>query len=292
MSARRGGRRVSGTTLLLLVPLVPLVLFGVARAAAPASLIGLFFDDPWNYALFAALLVLAGAFLMAWKPFEAWAARVLFGMRPPTPEERAQIEPPLERVAARAGIEPGRLLLRVEEASKVNAYAGAGHILCVTTGALGFDERQLEAVLAHELGHHRELHPAITGLAWWLSLPAVPLKAALRFLRLLIGAIVQRLRGLLRPFAYLIVGVLWLVTIQLLWLVWVADVLSAAIARRTEFVADGWAVEWGYAPALLDAYEELGAVDDPPGRLAKLMAQHPPMTERVARIERATRELG
>jgi hypothetical protein len=44
------GRRVTATTLLLLVPLVPLVLFGVARAAAPFSVLGVLFDDPWNYA--------------------------------------------------------------------------------------------------------------------------------------------------------------------------------------------------------------------------------------------------
>ena len=40
------GRRVTSTTLLLLMPLVPLVLFGVARAAAPVSLLGVLFDDP------------------------------------------------------------------------------------------------------------------------------------------------------------------------------------------------------------------------------------------------------
>ena len=44
------GRRITATSLLPLVPLVPLVLFGVARAAAPVSLLGVLFDDPWTYA--------------------------------------------------------------------------------------------------------------------------------------------------------------------------------------------------------------------------------------------------
>ena len=55
------GRRVTGTTLLLLVPLVPLVLFGVARAAAPFSVLGVLFDDPWNYAIVAAIVIPAYA---------------------------------------------------------------------------------------------------------------------------------------------------------------------------------------------------------------------------------------
>jgi Zn-dependent protease with chaperone function len=76
---------------------------------------------------------------------------------------------------------------------------------------------------------------------------------------------------------------LWIVTIQVLWLVWVADVLAAWIARRTEFAADARAVEFGYGPALLEAYAKLGGPDEPKGRVAHLGDSHPPMTERVAR---------
>ena len=270
-----------------MLPAVPLVLFGVARAAAPASVLGVFFDDPWTYVLFAVVMILAGGLLMAWRPFEAWAARVLFGMREPQPDEVAKLEPVLQDAARRAGIEPARLLLRVEETSSLNAYAAAGHIICVTTGALALPPRELEAMLGHELGHHTELHPVLTALVWWLNLPAVPLKAALRFLRRLIATVAARLGGIFRPVGIVLLALLWVVTFQLLWLVWVADVLTAMVARRTEFAADARAVEWGYAPALLEAYERLDHGDEPTGRLERLMASHPPMAERIGRIRRA-----
>ena len=284
METEGGGRRIGVATLLLLVPAVPLILFGVARAAAPGSVIGLLFDDPWDYALFAVVLILAGGLLMAWRPFEAWCARALFGMRAPRPEAAAKIEPLLEQTAGRAGIEPARLLLRVEDSAALNAYAAAGHIVCVTTGALELPDRELEAILGHELGHHTELHPIISALIWWLSLPALPLKAALRFMRRLIATVGSRLGGIFRPVGLVLVALLWVVTFQLLWLVWVADVLSAMVARRTEFAADARAAEWGYAPALLEAYARLDHGGEPASRLERMMDSHPPMSERIARI--------
>jgi len=285
MAAR--GRRVTGTTLLLLVPLVPLVLFGVARAAAPFSVLGLLFDDPWNYALVAALVVVAGAVLMVLRPVERFAARALFAMREPTAAESARVEPLLRRACAAAGIQRARLVLLAEDSSAINAYASAGHLVGVTTGALRLDDRQLEAVLAHELGHHTELHPWISALTWWLQLPAVPLKALLMWMRGAIGAVAARIGGLARPVGVVLLVLLWIVTIQVLWLVWIADVLAAWIARRTEFAADARAVEFGHGPALLEAYGRIGGREEPSGRLARLTDFHPPMTERVERVGRA-----
>ena len=281
------GRRVTGTTLLLLVPLVPLVLFGVARAAAPFSLLGVLFDDPWNYALVAAAVVVAGAVLMVLRPVERFAARALFGMREPTAAESARVEPLLTRACGAAGIDRARLVLLAEDSSRINAYATAGHLVCVTTGALRLDDRRLEAVLAHELGHHTELHPWIGALTWWLQLPAVPLKAVLRWMRGAIGAIAARIGGLARPVGVVLLALLWIVTIQVLWLVWLADLLAARIARRTEFAADARAVEFGYGTALLDAYARIGGQEEPKGRLASLVDFHPPMAERVERVSRA-----
>jgi Zn-dependent protease with chaperone function len=278
------GRRVTATTLLLFVPLVPLVLFGVARAAAPVSLLGLLFDDPWNYALVAAAVIVAGAVLMGLRPVERFAAHALFGMRTPSPDESARVEPLLARACKNAGIDRGRLVLMAEDSSAINAYATAGHLVCVTTGALRLADAQLEAVLAHELGHHSELHPWISAFTWWLQLPAVPLKALLAALRRAIGGTAARLGGLARPIGVVLLVLLWIVTIQVLWLVWVADVLAAWIARRTEFAADTRAVEFGYGPALLEAYAKLGGPEAPKRRLARLVDFHPPMTERVARV--------
>jgi Zn-dependent protease with chaperone function len=279
------GRRVSGTTLLLLVPLVPLVLFGVARAAAPVSILGVLLDDPWTYVLVAAAAALAGVVLMALRPVEAFAARALFGMRPAGAGERARVEPLLARACDAAGIERKRLMLRMEDSNAVNAYATAGHLVCVTTGALRLPDPQLEAVLGHELGHHSELHPLISALTWWLQLPAVPLKALLRWLRRLIAGVAARLGGLARPIGVVLLVLLWIVAFQVLWLVWVADVLAAFVSRRTEFAADARAVDFGYGPDLLEAYATLGASgSEPKTRLQRLTDFHPPMDERIERV--------
>jgi Zn-dependent protease with chaperone function len=278
------GRRLTGTSLLLLLPLVPLALFGVARASAPVSLLGLLLDDPWSYLIVAAVAVLAGAVLMTLRPVEAFAARALFGMRAPTPEEDRTVEPLLARVCTAAGFERERLMLRIEDSSALNAYATAGHLVCVTTGALRLPEHELEAILAHELGHHRELHPLISALTWWLQLPAVPLKALLRALRRLVAGVAARFGGLARPIGVVLLVLLWIVAFQLLWLVWVADVLTALVARRSEFAADAEAVRFGYGAALLEAYETLGQPEHPKSRLERLTDFHPPMSERVERV--------
>lgn len=62
------------STLLLFLPLIPLTLFGVARAAAPVSILGVLLDDPWTYVVVAVVVVVAGAALMALRPVEAVAA--------------------------------------------------------------------------------------------------------------------------------------------------------------------------------------------------------------------------
>src|SRR5215213_9947727 len=108
------GRRITATTLLLLVPLVPLTLFGVARAAAPFSVLGALFDDPWNYAIVAAIVIVAGAVLMVLRPVERFAARALFRMREPTAEESARVEPLLAGACGAAGIDRARLVLLAE----------------------------------------------------------------------------------------------------------------------------------------------------------------------------------
>lgn len=291
--AHPGGRRVSGTSLLLLLPLIPLALFGVARAAAPVSVLGFLLDDPWTYIAVAVAIVVIGAVLMALRPVEAFAARVLFGMRAATADERARIEPLLDSAAGRAGIDPRRLMLRMEDATAINAYATAGHLVCVTTGALRLPGDQLEAVLGHELGHHSELHPLISSLTWWLQLPAVPLKALLAWLRRLIAATAERLGGIFKPVGVVLLVVLWIVTFQVLWLVWVADVLAAFVSRRTEFAADASAVGWSYGPDLLEAYATLGTASAAPKtRLERLTDYHPPMQERIQRIQAQLAEAG
>lgn len=41
----------------------------------------------------------------------------------------------------------------------------------MTDAALRRGDDELEALLAHELAHHRALHPVGTLVVWWLPIP-------------------------------------------------------------------------------------------------------------------------
>src|SRR4051794_38707505 len=149
-------RRPGRTTLALAVPIVLLMGFGMARVAAPVGVLGFVFDDPRDFAIVAAVTSLLGAVLLAIRPIELRVADVMAGgSEPPTPEERARLDPMLARVGEQSGIDPHRLILRIQASTGVNAAAGGGHLLFVTRGAFGLSDEPLEAILAHELGHHR-----------------------------------------------------------------------------------------------------------------------------------------
>src|SRR6266581_1997292 len=111
------------------------------------------------------------AALMLVRPVEDRVGHLLFRIRRPTRAERARIDPIWAGICARAGADPARYLLRVESSELVNAFALGGHFVAVTRVALDLPDDMLEAVMAHELGHHRDLHPLATGLAWWYLLP-------------------------------------------------------------------------------------------------------------------------
>src|ERR671936_768333 len=64
----------------------------------------------------------------------------------------------------------GALGAAVGELALRRPLAGAA-VAAVARVALGLPDDLLEAVLAHEVGHHRQLHPLATSLGWWYLLP-------------------------------------------------------------------------------------------------------------------------
>jgi Zn-dependent protease with chaperone function len=167
----------------------------------------------------------------------------------------------------------------------VNASAGAAHLLFVTSGALALPDDRLEAVLAHELGHHRGLHPVLATIVWWLRIPGAILSGVYRLLRRAVAAVGDRLGSLGRLVAVplLILIVIWQITVM--WLFYIEELLAARAARISEYGADSAAAQWGYAEPLAQTLEELsGREAEPTGRLARLMADHPPLSSRVARL--------
>jgi Zn-dependent protease with chaperone function len=275
-------RRPDRAVVALMAPLLLLIAFGAARVDAPVSVIGLLFDRPGTFAIVALVVALGGAVLLFVRPIERRVAGVFAPARPPTAEEEARLRPLLDGLGARSGIDTRQLVLLIHETAELNAAAGAARLLFVTEGALRVPEAELEALLAHELGHHRGLHPVATTVVWWLALPGEALARVYTLLRAVAGRVTGRSRLLTAAVALLLVA--WQVTVM--WIYYLGKLLMQWAARISEFVADRAAVDWGYGPELLALYRTAGD-DEPAGRLGRLLAEHPPMPERIARIEAA-----
>jgi STE24 endopeptidase len=275
-------RRPDRALLSLLAPLLLFIAFGAARVDAPVSLIGLLFDQAWVFAIVTLAVAILGAALLFIRPVERRVAGVFAPAREPTEEEAALLRRLLGDLGRRSGIDTAKLQVLVHESGDLNAAAGAARLLFVTDRALRLPEPQLEALLAHELGHHRGLHPLATTLVWWLALPGEALAKVYSLLR----GLARRLTGSVRLLALLVQLLIVAWQLVVMWIYYVGKLLMQWAARLSEFVADKAAVDWGYGPALLELYGAMGD-DEAPTRLGRLLADHPPMPERIARIEQA-----
>ena len=218
----------------------------------------------------------------------------------------------------RAGTDPGRYLLRVEEKRQVNAFALGGHVLAVTRMSLELPDDMLEAVLAHEVGHHRHLHPLAIILGWWYLLPFEAGDRLLRTIRRLtrwLARTFNRLNdrtgglaggrapdgalGMLVLLAVLgvlvLAGSVLVVALGVLWLplallVRLAKVLSAALSRAGEHAADRHAAELGYGPGLVQVlflFQQAEFAAPRPRGMAALLRSHPSSQARIDAIRRS-----
>ncbi|WP_116111870.1 zinc metalloprotease HtpX [Austwickia chelonae] len=246
---------------------------------------------------------------------ETILAKVLFGWRRPTPGELAQLAPAWQAVTARAGVDPSRYSLWIADLKYANAAAAGGHMISVTTGAMKtLKPTQLEAVLAHELGHHRAGHTWSTLLAVWYAMPGrwVARLTTWGFRQVLgvaarhavkvdlsgnLLAVVKMLSLLLPVWAALLVMQIVFAANPAWLLVPVIPLAAAFFNRYAELYADSFAVSIGYGPLLrevLEQFQEAGCdqAAEEAGVRAALFATHPTCKTRILGIERqlASRE--
>ncbi|HYY79045.1 MAG TPA: M48 family metalloprotease [Actinomycetes bacterium] len=301
--------RTTGTSVGMFAIVAVIWWFSVLVVGAAAYGAGLLVGGrPLVWGMVAGLAWTASALLLLVRPLEAGVARLLYrGLRRPGPAELERIVPAFRRVCRRAGADPGRYLLRVQEQPQVNAFALGGHLVAVTRVALELDDGMLEAVLAHELGHHLHLHPLATSLGWWYLLPFAVAEGAWRRIGRATRAMARafaRLRGdgggapggllglLVALGALVLVGTVLVVVLCVLWLpllllVRAARLLGAGLSRAGERAADRHAVQLGYGADLVAVLELFvpGELASPrPRGLAALLQSHPSCQARLAAI--------
>src|SRR6266511_567197 len=258
-----------------------------------------------------------GAGLALLRGVEARFARLLFRVRRPDEAELRRIGPVWRRACRRAGVEPTDYTLRVEDSQLNNAFALGAHFVAVTRRALALPDELLEAVLAHELGHHRDLHPLAATLGWWYLMPFSLLSWLLRRVRTVTRSLSRAFSGLRtrighvsggRPLegalglvgmlvivgALVLVGVALLLVLCVVWLpLWLVTglsrLLSAALSRAAEYAADRRATELGYGASLIQVLEVF-ALDERRaprrGGMAWRLASHPTCQARIDAVRR------
>lgn len=91
--------------------------------------------------------------------------------RQPNDYERSRLAPVWDRLCARVGVGPNRFTLRVEDSDEVNAFAVGTRSVAVTRDAVTLEPLNLEAILAHEIGHHSRWHGVIGLIGWYATGP-------------------------------------------------------------------------------------------------------------------------
>jgi Zn-dependent protease with chaperone function len=255
-------------------------------------------DGFWA-ALVVALWILSGV-LILWPPMEDYLARYLFRLRRPTMLEQQKLDVAWRAVCSRVNVDPQYYKLWVEESDSLNGAAMAGRSVAVTRWTLtALTPRQLQAILARELGHHQGGHPWAGLLAFWYSLPGRFVAAlSRRFLRLIsrvpiIGCLVAG--AVVMGYIFSILLALWfngnvyfpLATV----LPFIVPIPLAWFARRSELNADLVAADLGYARELIALFYDLQSQGEDVARRAAgwrgaLYSTHPSIAGRITALER------
>ena len=279
------------TTVLLAALTGLLMLMGRWLGGTSGMVIGLLFAAVMNFGSY-------------W--FSDQIALRMAGAQEVSPAEAPELHALVARLAQAAGLPKPRVAIIHSEAP--NAFAtgrNANHgVVAVTTGILRLlDQRELEAVLAHELGHIRNRDILVASIAATIA-GAITMIAQMGQFALLFGGSSQhdeedRGGGLLGGLLMLIVAPIAATLIQL------------AISRAREFGADRTGAYVSRDPeALASALEKLEAyaqriplpvhpavsplfiVKPLTGyALQNLFSTHPPTAERVARLREMAREI-
>ena len=230
---------------------------------------------------------------------------------PSTPEEK-QLMNVVEEMAIASGL-PKPAVYIIDDADP-NAFA-TGHdaqtaSIAITSGLLGLVNRdELQGVIAHELGHVKNLDVRLmTTLAALVGVVALIANGAWRFMPWGSGGRDRDEEGGSNNALVAVLFVIWIISWMLAPLV--TRLLALAVSRDREYLADASGAQFTRNPAALaSALEKIDHADIPSsvikggaahlciadplgravsnkeGKLADLLATHPPMAIRIARLK-------
>ena len=179
----------------------------------------------------------------------------------------------------------GKVKLYIVDTPSINAFAIGQHTIAVTRGLmLAMNDEELEAVIAHEMGHiiNGDGQVAIlVSLASNIYLWSILI--ATKILHLL-----ETLLGNNSFFGSLIGFIRKIVEIGRNYAITLLTVLVSSTSRREEFKADKIAYELGYGEALLSALYKLYDMEmsDRKKLIDKLKSTHPKTAFRIERLEK------
>ncbi len=269
---------------------------------------------PWIGAVVTAI-----AAITAWVSWRKGPQQVLWSAgareltRPSTFEEK-QLVNVVEEMAIAAGLP--RPKVYVIDDPDPNAFATGrdpqSACIAVTSGLLGtLNREELQAVVGHEMGHVRNYDVRLMTLIAALVGVIVVLSDGMG--RALRGGLFRGGRGRGKggggiAIAALVVFILWVITLILAPVI--SRIMAMAVSRNREYLADATGAELTRNPgALASALQKIESAEAPTksikrsaahlciadplgrqvnlkeGRLADLMATHPPMAMRITRLK-------
>jgi Zn-dependent protease with chaperone function len=292
------GPRISVPSAAELLLSIPWVIWSLGVVASLSTMI---LDGFW--AVLLVVLWFLSGLLILWPRMEDYLAKYLFRLRRPTALEQQKLDIAWRAVCSRVNINPQYYKLWVEEADSVNGFAMAGKSIAVTRWAINvLTPRQLQAVLAHELGHHRGGHPLAGLVASWYALPG---RLVVAFVRGLFRRAQQvpALGCAMVAFGLMSVAGLFFYSLWFHsgwgWLVYslmplLVPIPLAWFSRRGELMADQIAADLGYARDTVAMLYDLQAQGEDVARRAAgwrgaLYSTHPSLADRITALERYLR---
>lgn len=262
--------------------------------------------NSWTIAI--VVFVIAAAYAVFQYFFASAQALTISGARPIEKADNPRLYRIVENLAITEGLPMPKVYVIDDPAP--NAFATGRDprtaSVAATTGLLGImTDRELEGVMAHELGHVKNYDIRVSLVVFGLVV-AIGLISDVVFRFLLFGGGRNRNNNLGGP-ALLIVLVIGIVAAILAPIV--AAVVQAAVSRQREYLADASSAlttrdPEGLESALAKLQQDFRPVrrttssmshlwianPDKPGLMARLFSTHPPIPDRIARLQQnATR---